>query len=236
MLNQKPLTRSFPSAHIPGQPGGLPIEVTLIAQLAPGAGDALYAAAVARQSAHATFIDALDEPSAKLGGTDFAKGDATALYSFSVGPDGHPFHRHAGHRVFTAIAGSGGAQLRFSTATAAQIDEDPQNFFACLHYVDIPADSLFTVRFGGETWHQFVPLVKGRLHPTFFALSCHTNELGGNLADGLRAQVLAGKANIPALTELLPTSVEALLALEEHAIPVSVLVLDADELQPSCSA
>lgn len=224
-------TNSFPSARIPGPADGLAIEVTLIAQLARGAGDQLYAAAVARQSAHEHFIDALDEPSARLGATNFAKGDATALYSFAVGPDGHPFHRHAGHRIFTAISGSGGAQLRFSSATMAQVNDDPQSFFDALHFVDIPADSLFTVRFGGETWHQFVPLGKSRRHPTFFALSCHSNELGGNLHDALRQQVLANAANIPALTELLPASVKALLErlpLEERAIPISMLTLDSD--------
>src|SRR6185437_7509689 len=107
--------RTFPSVRIDSLSGGLPIEVTLIAQLGPGAGDGLFATACARQQAHASFVDALDEPSARLGEMNLAKGDATSLYSFAVGAKGHPFHRHAGHRLFTAVSGSGGAQLRFSS-------------------------------------------------------------------------------------------------------------------------
>ncbi|SMC16447.1 Protein of unknown function [Andreprevotia lacus DSM 23236] len=224
------VTRTFPSARIPSQAGGLPVEVSLIAQLGHGAGDQVYQGVTARQRQHAEYVDELDEPSARLGATDFAKGDATALYSFSVGPNGHPFHRHAGHRMFTAISGSGGAQLRFSTASPTQIAADPQAFFDALRFINIPPDSLFTIRFGGETWHQFAPLAGNRLHPAFFALSCHTDELGGDLSPALRAQVLADAANIPALTELLPQSVLDLLQAEpltRRQIPTTTLALDA---------
>ena len=210
---------SFPSTRIPSASGGLPVEVVLIAQLGHGAGDHLFAGALARQKTHAEFIDELDEPSARLGGTDLPKGDATSLYSFAVGAKGHPFHRHAGHRVFTAISGSGGAQLRFSTATPAQIEQDPQSFIRALRHINIPPDCLFTVRFGGDTWHQFAPLANNSLHPAFFALSCHTNELGGDLPDALRAQVQANAGSIPALTVLLPAAVADLL----HAMPADHL-------------
>ncbi|MHB1059416.1 MAG: DUF2867 domain-containing protein [Rhodanobacter sp.] len=206
------------------------MEVSLIAQLGHGAGDRLFAGASARQRAHADFIDELDEPSARLGGTDLSNGDATSLYSFAVGPKGHPFHRHAGHRVFTAVSGSGGAQLRFSTATQAQVERDPQSFIQALRHINIPPDCLFTVRFGGDTWHQFAPLANNALHPAFFALSCHTNELGGNLPDSQREQVLANAASIPALTVLLPTAVADLLrgmpAGHLH-VPTTHLSLDA---------
>ncbi len=222
--------RTFPSTHIPSPSGGLPVEVSLIAQLGHGAGDHLFTGALARQRAHADFIDELDEPSARLGGTDLSKGDATSLYSFGVGAKGHPFHRHAGHRVFTAISGSGGAQLRFSTATQAQIEQDPQNFIQALRHINIPPDCLFTVRFGGDIWHQFAPLAKTPLHPAFFALSCHTNELGGALPDTLREQVLANSASIPALTVLLPTAVADLLSdmpANHLHVPTTHLSLDA---------
>lgn len=222
--------RTFPSTHIPSPSGGLPVEISLIAQLGHGAGDRLFAGASARQRAHAGFIDELDEPSARLGGMDIAKGDATSLYSFAVGAKGHPFHRHAGHRVFTAISGSGGAQLRFSTATQAQIEQDPQSFIQALRHINVPPDCLFTVRFGGDTWHQFAPLAKNSMHPAFFALSCHTNELGGDLTDALREQVLANAASIPALTVLLPKAVTDLLrdmpAGHLH-VPTTHLSLDA---------
>ncbi|MBV8656851.1 MAG: DUF2867 domain-containing protein [Burkholderiales bacterium] len=230
MRPSKQIMRTFPSVRIASHAGGLPVEVSLIAQLGHGVGDLAYVGVLARQKGHSAFIDELDEPSAKLGSTDFAKGDATALYSFSVGPQGHPFHRHAWHRVFTAISGSGGAQLRFSTASPAEIAQDPQHFFDRLQCVNIPADCLFTVRFGGETWHQFVPLAHNKLHPAFFALSCHTNELGGDLSAELRDRVLANSATIPALTQLLPDSVQDLLQrvpLESRDLPTTRLALDA---------
>ena len=111
---------TFPSVRLPSHCDGLPVDVSLIAQLDVGAGDNLIHGVMARQRAHAAYIDALDEPSARIGGMDLAHGDASTLYTFSVGTAGHPFHRHAGHRVFTAISGSAGTLLRFSTASAAR--------------------------------------------------------------------------------------------------------------------
>lgn len=168
--------------------------------------------------------------------TDLARGDATALYSFAVGAGGHPFHRHAGHRIFTAISGSGGAQLRFCSIDDAALARDPESFVRALRYVDIPADCLLTVRFGGETWHQFAPLATGCEHPAFFALSCHTNELGGALSPAQRQAVLDGAASIPVLTDVLPDAVIARLAAPgfDHArVPTITLALDAprDTLQ-----
>lgn len=195
---------TYPSVSIPARHGGLPVEVTLIAQLGHGAGSRLAGDAGARQRHHPGFVDALDEPSTKIGSVDMLRGDATSLYSFVVGAAGHPFHRHAGHRVFTAVSGSAGAQLRFSTASLDDIASAPASFPASLHLVDVPPDCMFTVRFGGGTWHQFVPLVSGSRQPALFAVSCHTDELGGLHAPALRAQVMAGQASIPALTEVLP--------------------------------
>ena len=119
MLTLTQAVDTFPSVRIPSQGGGLPVEVSLISQMGIGSGDALIASAMARQRGHDAYIDALEEPSARLGGMDLDRGDATSLYSFAVGAGGHPFHRHAGHRVFTAVSGSAGAQLRFSTASPA---------------------------------------------------------------------------------------------------------------------
>ncbi|MEZ0472016.1 DUF2867 domain-containing protein [Luteimonas salinilitoris] len=221
-------TEGFPTARIPGPHGGPPVEVSLIAQLDRGAGNRLFADAGARQRTHAAFVDALDEPSARLAGVDLKRGDATALYSFAVGPTGHPFHRHAGHRVFTAVAGSGGTRLRFSTASDADLQSDAANFVRALHHVDIPPDALFTVRFGGGTWHQFAPLRDSGAHPTLFALSCHTDELGGISDPALRARIVAGDADIPTLTEPLPARVAAWLAAHPpraEAVPTARLSL-----------
>lgn len=231
MLTLTKAIDTFPSVRIPSHSGGLPVEVALIAQLGIGSGDQLIASASTRQRGHEAYIDALDEPSARIGGVDLARGDATSLYTFAVGADGHPFHRHAGHRVFTAVSGSGGAQLRFSTASPSQIDDDPQHFVRALHHVNIPPDSLFSVRFGGGTWHQFVPLRGRSSHPALFALSCHTNELGGDLSEGLRERVAANGADIPSLTEVLPARLlETLARLDPVQVPTVALSLDAPSM------
>src|SRR5262245_1492847 len=209
-------TASFPTARLPSRTGGLPVEVTLIAQLGHGAGDRICRESAARQRAHARFTDALDEPAAMLATTNIGSGETTALHSFARGPQGHPFHRHAGHRVFTAVSGSGGAQLRFCTASDAQMRSSPSAFVDALHYVDIPPDCMFTVRFGGGTWHQFAPLRPACSHPTLFALSCHTNELGGIGDPALRARIDSGNASIHDLTELLPQTV--LEYLDRHPV------------------
>jgi hypothetical protein len=200
-------TRSFPTARIDSRSGGLPIEVTLIAQLGPGAGDAVCCESAVRQRGHDRFAEALDEPSAALATPHIERGDRSALHSFAVGAQGHPFHRHAGNRLFTAVSGSGGAQLRFCTASDAQLAESPHAFVEALQYVNVPPDTMFTVRFGGGTWHQFAPLLPQASHPTLFALSCHTNELGGLEDPALLAQVRSGQATIHDLTELLPDAV-----------------------------
>ncbi|GLQ89500.1 DUF2867 domain-containing protein [Dyella flagellata] len=222
--------QGFPSARLPSPHGGLPIEVSLIAQLGHGAGSQLLAGVMARQSKHDTYRDELDEPSARIGDTDFSKGDATALYTFTVGAKGHPFHRHAGHRVFTAVSGSGGTRLRFSTASDAEIERDPARFIEAMRCVEIPPDCLFTVRFGGGTWHQFTPLRERSRHPALFAISCHTNELGGDLPDALKQQVLANHGTLHALTELPPFNVTELVRhtpLDQLPIPTIALSLDA---------
>ncbi len=224
MQTMTKVTQTFPSARIESRSGGLAVEVSLIAQLMHGSGNHLFANVSARQEQHQEFIDELDEPSAKLGGTDFAKGDPTSLYSFVVGPKGHPFHRHAGHRVFTAVSGSGGAQLRFSSATLAQIEDDPHEFIRAMQCINIPPDCMFTVRFGGETWHQFAPMTKNSAHPVFFALSCHTNELGGALPEELKRKVLANEATIPSLTSVLPETVASLV--EEALLQSRVSTID----------
>ena len=226
MLTLTQAVETFPSVRIASHAGGLPVEVSLISQMGIGSGDALIAGAMARQRGHGAYIDALEEPSARLGGVDLARGDSTSLYSFAVGEGGHPFHRHAGHRIFTAVSGSAGAQLRFSTASSAQIEADAGHFVRALQQVNIPPDSLFVVRFGGETWHQFLPLSGRSGHPALFALSCHTDELGGALPDEVRARVAANEANIPSLTEVLPAELRELLArLDPKQVPTIALSL-----------
>lgn len=219
---------SFPTVSLPSHAEGLPVEVALIAQLGIGAGDRLIADVSQRQRAHVEYVDALDEPSARIGAMNLAQGDPSSLYIFTVGERGHPFHRHAGHRVFTAVSGSAGALLRFSTASSAQIERDPREFLHALRHVTVPPDCLFTVRFGGGTWHQFLPLHGDSGHPALFALSCHTNELGGELAPPLREAVAANQADIPTLTEVLPAELQALLQrFDPGHVPTTALSLRA---------
>ena len=59
-------TAGFPQARLAHVTGGLPVEVTLIARFARGAGDALIHDAAHRQREHPGFVDALDEPSVRL--------------------------------------------------------------------------------------------------------------------------------------------------------------------------
>ena len=228
MLSLSRPARGFPTARIEQGANRLPVEVSLVAQLGHGAGDDLFRQTSKRQRGQGSFIDALDEPSSRIAATDFARGESTALFSFSVGVDGHPFHRHAGHRVFTAISGSGGAQLCFSGATDAAMQASPTAFVEALHHVDIPPDCLFTVRFGGGTWHRFMPATAG--HPALFALSCHTDDRGGIADPALVSLVQSGKADIPGLTELLPAAVlEHLRALPPRSgeIPTIALSLES---------
>lgn len=221
---------TFPSAQLDLDETGLPVEVTLLAQLGHGVGDALWTQAHARQRAHGAYIDALDEPSARIAGMYPARGDATSLYTFTVAAQGHPFHRHAGHRVFTAISGSGGALLRFAYCDTESLLRDSGRFLDNLRQISIPPDCLFTVRFGGGIWHQFALPTQPGKHPVLFALSCHTNELGGELDEATRQRILDNEANIPALTELLPDAVSARLAAELATgwrVPTIALALDS---------
>ena len=231
MSRHPDVVAGFPTARIRSYSGGLPVEVVLLAQLGHGAGDRLHRDAGVRQRGHDGFVDALDEPSVRVAAPDFEAGERSALFTFAVGAGGHPFHRHAGHRVFTAVSGSAGARLRFSTASDAQLAQDPAHFAAALHHVEVPPDCLFTVRFGGGTWHQFAPLQAGSPHPVLFALSCHTDELGGlDAAGALQDQVLAGDATIASLTETLPAPVQAWLAAhppERREVPTVRLSLHA---------
>ena len=202
-------TNTFPAISIPSGDKRSPIEVNLIAQLGIGAGSPLILSAAARQTHHPRYIDALDEPSAKLGDMNVDHGDHTSLYSFVVGAAGHPFHAHAGRRMFTAISGSGGAQLRFSSLPAEAIAQDPEKFADSLHLVNIPPDCLFSVRFDGGTWHQFASLNPASGQPALFALSCHPDELGGLSEPDLKARVERNEGSIPLLTHVLPRQAQA---------------------------
>ena len=222
------LTPTYPSVQIP-VPWGLPIEVVLIGQIGHGGGTALVQQVKQRQQKHVTFINELDEPSAKIFNTSLHSQqqqqqslsevtpveDKTAVYTFSV-DHSHPFHRHEGHRVFTAVTGSSGCYLRFSTATTDELNRDPSSFFSQLSQVQIPGDCIFTLRFNGKVWHQFA--AKEKTSPAFFAISVHTDETGGQLSAELQSKVRANESSIASLTELVPDQVQQLMSKDQKGI------------------
>jgi hypothetical protein len=118
---------------------------------------------------------------------------------------------------------------RAKVGMTVEIETDPASFVRALRPVEIPLDCLFSVRFSGETWHQFVLLDARSGHPAFFALSTHTNELGGELSRDLRQRVLADQGDIPSLTQLLPNTVAEYLRLvlvDPRCMPTTALSLD----------
>lgn len=226
-------TSTFPTATIDTR-WTVPVEISLIGQLPHATGTTLYSRVIDRQRSHSRFVDELREPSAKLGATRLDLADKTALYTFSVGQEGHPFHRHQGHRVVVAVSGSGGCDLRFSSATLEEVQRRSAAFAEHLRVIRVPADSLFTMRFDGRCWHQFVPTpcptgVMTPFNPAFFAISVHTDETGGMLEERLRRMVERDEATIASLTELLPDACVKEVDVERAALaaPTTHLSLES---------
>ncbi|HEY9802391.1 MAG TPA: hypothetical protein V6D25_18665 [Leptolyngbyaceae cyanobacterium] len=189
----------------------LPIELFVVAKLPSRAGKEIVDDGLERQRKHNNFIEEYNEPSAKIANTDWEKGDLTTIYTFGVEKD-LVFHRHAGHRVIMAITGEFGAVLKFSSATPDEIKRDAQIFIEKMTIVELPPDTVFVLRFHGEVYHQFCP--KNKSFPAFFAVSVHTNELGGLNDEILLQKVIQGQASIPLLTECVPKEVESLFYQE----------------------
>jgi len=198
----------FPSVTTP-IPWGLPVEVQIIGTLPKGIGSLMYDMVTKKQAEHPEYILEFNEGSAKIMNTNFDLDDATAVYTFSVDKEDLVFHRHEGHRCITGMSGSGGALMKFSTVTNIQARENPQSFVDNMFIVEIPADTIFVLRFNGMVYHQFGP--RDPNEPAFWAVSVHTNEKGGFLAPHLLEKVLKGEGNIPLLTEPISDEVDALL-------------------------
>ena len=208
---------SFPHVCIHEDAGKTFIEVHLIADLGRGRGNAMVQQAAGLQQQHPRFVDALDEPSTCIGELKQGDTDHSSLYTFLVESQGHSFHRHASARLFTAVSGSDGTELRFSTATCDQHELNGDTFFEHAHCVQIPADCLFTVRFAAGVWHQFVPGKANSASPALFAVSCHPDDLHGVEDVSLRSQILGGKASIPMLTETLPVQLADVISVGNFA-------------------
>lgn len=212
MAKETPTT--FPSVVVPIE-DNLPVEVVLIGQLGAGQGQRLYERSAVMQAQHATFVDEYNEASAKIANADFAHGDPTTVYTFTVGTEDLVFHRHAGHRVIVGVTGNAGAHLRFSGAAPRDALADPRTFVDRMFVVEVPADSVFVLRFSGTVYHQFGSMASGR-ETAFFAISVHTNEAGG-LEGPLLDIVRAGGGNIPLLTEPISEAVARLLMQQDAA-------------------
>ncbi len=206
MLTSQSCRNSFPSVCIAKEGGKTLIEVHLIASLGHGQADAMVKQAADLQRHHPRFVDALDEPSTCIGELPHSDTDHSSLYTFLVERQGHPFHRHASSRMFTAISGGDGTQLRFSTANLNNEVLNIETFFDNAHCIDLPADCLFTVRFVAGVWHQFVPARANADSPALFAVSCHPDDLSGIDDPSLRADIQEQRASIPMLTEVLPSA------------------------------
>lgn len=196
--------QSFPSACIKNNVGKNLIEVHLIGEL--GRGNTLMQQASTLQKHHPRFVHALDEPSTCIG--EFAQGDSdhSSVYTFLVESQGHPFHRHASARMFTAVSGSEGTQLRFSTLNLEMQGANLDAFLQHAHCMQIPADCLFTVRFAAGVWHQFMPGRENSNAPALFAVSYHPDDLSGIDDFAMQEKIKGGFASIPMLTEVLPAS------------------------------
>jgi len=190
-------------------PWGAPVEVVLLGSLPLGVGDQLISLMKTLQFNHPEYVMAYYEASAKVLNTQFELGDATAVYTFLVDTEDLVFHRHEGHRAILGITGSGGAYLKFSSVDHIDAKTNPQTFIDGMFIVELPADSLFILRFTGRVYHQFGPVIP--TSSAFFAISVHTDESGGDLSPELLEKVLAGEGNIPLLTEPLPDPVISLL-------------------------
>lgn len=203
----------------------VPIEVTITGKLPPGAGKYFVDHALNQQSKHKDFVDEYNEPSAIIGKTDFARKDATAVYTFGVDTRDLVFHRHEGHRAISGITGGTGCLLKFSVCEPEDAQKHPEKFLEHLYIVSIPADRQFVLRFSGTIYHQFCPVDDSC--NAFFAISVHTNEAGG-LSGDLLKKVLSNEGNIPLLTEPAPDAALALMQ-EEGALKKAIrIILDIE--------
>jgi len=200
--------RTYPNISIP-VPWGLPVEVQIISTFPKGVGNLLYHMSTGLQFGHPEYVLAFHEASAKIMNTNFDLNDPTAVYTFSVDKEDLVFHRHEGHRCIIGFSSSGGSILKFSTVDRIEAKKRPQSFIDNMVIIEVPADSLFVLRFNGMVYHQFGP--KDPNYPAFFAISVHTNERGGELTEELLEKVLKGEGSIPLLTEPISDEVSQLL-------------------------
>jgi hypothetical protein len=95
----------------------LSIEIYLVSELASvGDGDKIIRKALERQYKHKKFVEEYNVLSAKIVDIDLDRGNQTAIYTFGIERDLIP-HRHTGQRAITAISGSSGLRLIFSSAS-----------------------------------------------------------------------------------------------------------------------
>lgn len=189
----------------------LPIEIYLVAELPPGIGNVIVRNGLQRQQKHENFVEEYNVLSARIINVDLSRDNLTAIYTFGIEKD-LVFHRHTGQRAITAISGSSGVLLKFSSATPEEVEQNPQLFLEKMSFVEIPPDVIFILRFYGGTWHQFC---SHGGQEGLFAVTVHVDEMEGLEEDEfLRNEVLSGNSSIPLLTECIPLNIEELLKVE----------------------
>ncbi len=186
----------------------LPIELYVVAQLPSGVGDIVIRDGLKRQYEHPNFVEEYNVLSAKIVDIDLSRGNQTAIYTFGIERDLIP-HRHTGQRAITAISGSSGLRLVFSSARPEEVKQNHQAILEKISVVEIPADVIFILRFYGGTWHYFC---SNSDNVGLFAVTVHVDEFEGlSQDDDLWKRVRSGQSSIPLLTECVSPAVDALL-------------------------
>jgi|GEM_PF-2471584 len=168
------IDRTTGKVMITAGPDHEPVEVSVLAKMDGGIGDAVVDFFVRQLKEHPDYIFEEGEHSALLCAPTTS--DPSAVYQLAVGEEPLTWHRHpsCAHRIITVTTGSGGAEARFSFATEDEIRADPTALIRKMVIIELPADAQICIRFNGRTYHQFGPHKEG--HSAFAGISVHKNE------------------------------------------------------------
>ncbi len=165
-----------------------------------------------RASADANFVDELDEPSTRLAGIDLARGRSDVAVFLRGRAAGPPVSPARGPSRVHGDLRQRRAHLRFSSASNTDIARIlATSFTRCAASTFRPTACSRCVRrlmTPGTSSRRAIRRVRIRCCSRCRAIA---NEPGGDLPQELRTRIEAGDATIPALTELVPPSVAALL-------------------------
>jgi len=187
------------------------IVVELLGKFQEKSCEAFVEHALSRQSDNSTVVAEFGEVSARL--VEPTDDSPVGVYSFGIEPAGLQPHYHSGPRTITAVSGCSGVNLYFCTTPPSLVECDPQAFFANIHGISIPGDSMFFMSFR-SAWHWFTP--KTATHVALFAVSVHADEFYG-LSEGEHQEIRTRGASIPSLTRVAPVAVIEAMASTDWA-------------------